>query len=70
MPVTVQLPDDLATEIDHLAEDRSRFVAEAVRHVLRERSSTSTAEEVARIDAAADELNREAADVLEYQAIR
>jgi metal-responsive CopG/Arc/MetJ family transcriptional regulator len=69
MSVQVNLPDELAEEIDQIAQDRSAFVAEAVRRFLRESSGSSLAEEVARINEVADELNREAEDVLEYQAI-
>ncbi len=68
--VTVQLPEDLAAEIDYVSKDRSKFVAEAVRQALRERSSKHLAEDVARINSVAEELNREASDVLEYQVTR
>ena len=67
MSVQVTLPDDLAEQIDHLAEDRSAFFAKAVRRLLRETAEQPTEEEVARINDVVDELNREAADVLEYQ---
>lgn len=67
MSVQVTLPDDLIEQIDHLAEDRSAFVAKAVRRLLRETSEQSTEDEVARINDVVEELNREAADVLEYQ---
>ncbi len=70
MSVTVQLPDDLAAKIDTLSNDRSRFVVDAVKQALRERLAVGIAEEVTRINAAAEDLNREAAEVLEYQAIR
>lgn len=70
MSVSIHLPDDLVAEIDTVSKDRSTFVAAAVRRALREQSSTEPAEEVARINSAADELNREAADVLEYQVVR
>jgi metal-responsive CopG/Arc/MetJ family transcriptional regulator len=70
MSVQVSLPDDLAEQIDHVAADRTTFVAEAVRRLLRE-SATEVGldDEVARINEVADELNREAEDVLEYQVI-
>ena len=68
--VTVQLPEDLAAEIDHVSKDRSKFVAEAVREALRDRSGKHLAEDVASINSVADELNREASEVLEYQVIR
>ena len=67
MGVQVNLPDDLAKQIDHIAADRTAFVAEAVRRLLRESSESTKEDEVARINEVADELNREAEDVLEYQ---
>lgn len=67
MSVQVNLPEDLADQIDHVSTDRTAFVAEAVRRLLREASEPSADDEVARINAVADELNREAEDVLEYQ---
>ena len=70
MSVTVNLPEDLAAEIDTVSKDRSAFVTEAVRQALREGSAKHLAEDVSRINSAAEELNREAADVLEYQVIR
>lgn len=69
MSVQVTLPDDLAEQIDHIAADRTAFVAEAVRRLLRESPEATAADEVARINGVADELNREAEDVLEYQVI-
>jgi hypothetical protein len=69
MSVHIAIPDDLAEQIDHVATDRTAFVAEAVRRLLRDTSSPTLEEEVARINQFADELNREAEDVLEYQVI-
>jgi len=70
MSVQIALPDDLAEQIDHVAPDRTAFVAEAVRRLLRDSSDpTAVQDEVARINEFADELNREAEDVLEYQVI-
>ncbi len=69
MSVHVTLPDDLAEQIDHVAADRTAFVTEAVRRLLRESCEATADDEVARINAVADELNREAEDVLEYQVI-
>lgn len=69
MSVQITLPDDLAEQIDHVATDRTAFVAEAVRRLLRDASEPSRQDEVARINEFADELNREAEDVLEYQVI-
>lgn len=69
MSVQVTLPDDLAEQIDQVAADRTEFVAEAVRRLLRESPEVTTGDDVALIDEVADELNREAEDVLEYQVI-
>lgn len=68
MTVPVNLPDDLADQIDHVAADRSAFVEEAVKRMLRETTETAQ-DEVERINELANELNREAEDVLEYQII-
>lgn len=68
MTIQVSLPDELVARIDSVTDDRAAFVAEAVRHVLRE-SDLRDANETARINELAEELNREAADVLEYQVI-
>jgi metal-responsive CopG/Arc/MetJ family transcriptional regulator len=67
MSEQVTLTDDLAEQIDHVAADRTAFVTEAVRRLLRESAETTRHDEVARINEVADELNREAEDVLEYQ---
>lgn len=69
MPVQVSLPEDLAVQIDHVSNDRSAFVVEAVKRLLRESGHESTPDEIDRINELADELNREAEDVLEYQVI-
>jgi metal-responsive CopG/Arc/MetJ family transcriptional regulator len=69
MSVQVSLPDDLAEQIDDVADDRTAFVTEAVRRLLRESAEATTDDEVARINEVADELNLEAEDVLEYQVI-
>jgi metal-responsive CopG/Arc/MetJ family transcriptional regulator len=69
MSVQVTLPDDLAEQIDHVATDRTAFVAEAVRRLLRYSSDSMRADDVAKINELADELNREAEDVLEYQVM-
>jgi metal-responsive CopG/Arc/MetJ family transcriptional regulator len=69
MTVQVSLPEDLAQKIDHVTDDRDAFVAEAVRRRLRESPEDTAENEVARINEVADELNREAEDVLEYQVI-
>ena len=67
--VHIIIPDDLAEQIDHVATDRTAFVTEAVRRLLRDTSTSTLEDEVARINQFADELNREAEDVLEYQVI-
>jgi metal-responsive CopG/Arc/MetJ family transcriptional regulator len=67
MSVPVNLPDDLAAQIDRMAQDRTTFVAEAVRRLLLESGTQPAEDETARINELADELNVEAEDVLEYQ---
>jgi len=67
--INVTLPDELVAKIDRVSDDRAAFVVDAVRSVLRESDHDSDADEIARINEAADELNREAEDVLEYQVI-
>ena len=69
MSVQVSLPDELAAKIDDIATDRTEFVAEAVRRLLYESRTRTVVDETARINELADELNREAEDVLEYQVI-
>jgi len=68
MTIQVNLPEDLISTIDSISADRDQFIANAIRHVLRKKKR-SDEEEVALINAVADELNAEAADVLEYQAL-
>jgi metal-responsive CopG/Arc/MetJ family transcriptional regulator len=67
MSVLVSLPDELAAQIDGVGADRTTFVTEAVRRLLRESPQEPAATEVDRINEIADELNEEARDVLEYQ---
>lgn len=69
MTIHVTLPDELVAKIDSISPDRDAFVVEAVRSRLRGSEQSSESEEIARINAVADELNREAEDVLEYQVI-
>lgn len=69
MTVQVNLPDELVSRIDEVATDRTAFVSEAVRRHLRSGSVPSVTNETSRINELADELNREAEDVLEYQVI-
>ena len=68
MIVQVNLPDELVSRIDEVATDRTAFVSEAVRRHLRSGAVPSVSNETARINELADELNREAENVLEYQA--
>ena len=68
MTVQIPLPDDLARQIDEVTADRSAFVTEAVKRMLRE-STESARDEIERINELSEELNREAEDVLEYQVI-
>ncbi len=68
MSVQITLPDELAAQIDGVAADRTAFVTEAVRRLLR-KPPQPPLDETARINELADELNREAEDVLEYQVI-
>jgi metal-responsive CopG/Arc/MetJ family transcriptional regulator len=69
MTIHVNLPDELVARIDNVTEDRAAFVVQAIRRLLRESERSSDVEEIARINEVADELNREAEDVLEYQVI-
>jgi metal-responsive CopG/Arc/MetJ family transcriptional regulator len=69
MTIQVELPEEIVARIDSVAPDRAAFVVEAVRNLLRESETGAAVDETARINEVADELNREAADVLEYQVI-
>lgn len=69
MTIQVSVPDELVTRIDNLTSDRASFVLDAIRTSLRESEATADTDEIARINSAAEDLNREAEDVLEYQAI-
>jgi metal-responsive CopG/Arc/MetJ family transcriptional regulator len=69
MTIQVSLPDELVARIDGVADDRAGFVVNAVRQALRQSERPIDDSEVARINELAEELNREADDVLEYQVI-
>ena len=69
MTIQVDLPEDIVARIDSVTDDRDAFVIEAIRNRLRESDPAGRSDEIARINEAADDLNREAADVLEYQVI-
>jgi metal-responsive CopG/Arc/MetJ family transcriptional regulator len=68
MTIQVNLPEDLITKFKSTSGDGDQVTTEAIRQVLR-KSKRSDAEEVALINAVVDELNAEAADTLEYQAL-
>ena len=70
MAVRVPLPDDLMDAVDRQTTDRVAFVIEAIRRHLREQPPNGDRAELDRLNAHAEELNREAAEVLEFQALR
>ena len=70
MSINVPLPDDVVAAIDRASSNREAFVAEAVRQLLRTRDSKQPSGDLATIEAHAEELNAEAADVLQFQIIR
>lgn len=69
---SVTLSSDVLAKIDHLAGSkisRSSFIEQVLRNYFRERTRRkANTRELERINAAADRLNSEVADVLEYQA--
>jgi metal-responsive CopG/Arc/MetJ family transcriptional regulator len=69
---SITLSSDVLAKIDHLAGSkvsRSAFIEQVLRSYLRERIRRKThARDLERINAAADRLNSEAAQVLDYQA--
>ncbi len=69
---SITLSKDIVTQVDRLAgskHSRSSFIERVLRKYLRDRARAALhARDLARINRAADRLNREAADVLEYQA--
>jgi metal-responsive CopG/Arc/MetJ family transcriptional regulator len=69
---SITLSKDVITQVDKLAgtkESRSAFIERILRKYMRERRRAAlNARDLVRINRAADRLNREAADVLEYQA--
>src|SRR5215469_10329466 len=68
---SLTLSSDLLVEVDRVAGSgisRSGFIEHALRRYFRERARRKiNARDVQRINAAADQLNAEAADALEYQ---
>ena len=71
---SVTLPADLLRSLDRAAggrDNRSRFVEQAVRTLLDAPfNAERDAKEIALINRHADRLNKEAADVLDYQTLR
>jgi metal-responsive CopG/Arc/MetJ family transcriptional regulator len=69
---SISLSSDLLAKIDHLAGSkisRSALIEHVLRNYFRERTRRKThARDLQRINAAANRLNSEAAEVLEYQA--
>jgi metal-responsive CopG/Arc/MetJ family transcriptional regulator len=69
---SITLSSDILAKVDHLAGSklsRSAFIEHVLRSYFRERSRRKIhARDLERINAAADRLNSEAADVLDYQA--
>jgi metal-responsive CopG/Arc/MetJ family transcriptional regulator len=67
---SITLPDDLLRQIDRENPNRSAFLEQAARRLLREAELTrKRRSDAAIINKNAERLNREAADVLEYQSI-
>jgi metal-responsive CopG/Arc/MetJ family transcriptional regulator len=69
---SITLSGDILTAIDRLAgskQSRSAFIERVLRKFLRERARAAVqARDLERINAAAQRLNAEAADVMEYQS--
>jgi metal-responsive CopG/Arc/MetJ family transcriptional regulator len=70
---SITLSKDVLSEIDRLAgskQSRSALIERILRMHLRNRQRAAVqARDLARINQAADRLNQEAADVLDYQAL-
>lgn len=68
---SITLSKDLLVKIDRLAgsrHSRSSFIEQVLRRFLKERARAALhARDLALINGAAERLNREAADTLEYQ---
>jgi metal-responsive CopG/Arc/MetJ family transcriptional regulator len=69
---SITLSKEVLTQVDRLAgskNSRSAFIERVLRRYIRDRRRASLhARDLARINRAAERLNQEAADVLEYQA--
>jgi metal-responsive CopG/Arc/MetJ family transcriptional regulator len=72
--VSIALSSDLLARVDHLAGSklsRSAFIERVLRTYFNERErGTMNARELKRINAAADRLNAEADEVLNYQSLK
>jgi metal-responsive CopG/Arc/MetJ family transcriptional regulator len=70
--ISITLSSEVLARIDRLAgtsHSRSAFIESVLRRYLLERERAALqARDLQRIDHAADQLNAEAADVMEYQA--
>ena len=67
---SITLPEDLLKDIDRLEANRSVFLERAARHYLTLMSKRAReARDRAILDEQADRLNREAAEVLDYQKL-
>ncbi|MGB2592408.1 MAG: ribbon-helix-helix domain-containing protein [Candidatus Acidiferrum sp.] len=69
---SVTLSEDVLSQVDRLAgskQSRSAFIERVLRKYLRDQHKAALhARDLARINRAAEQLNREAADVLDFQA--
>jgi metal-responsive CopG/Arc/MetJ family transcriptional regulator len=69
---SITLSKDLLAQVDRLAgskHSRSAFIERVLRRYVRDRRRAALhSRDLARINRAAERLNREAADVLEYQS--
>lgn len=70
---SITLSKDVLAKVDRLAgskQSRSAFIERVLRKYLRERRRAALhARDLQRINRAADRLNQEASDVLQYQAV-
>jgi metal-responsive CopG/Arc/MetJ family transcriptional regulator len=70
---SITLSSEVLAQVDRLAgskQSRSAFIERVLRKYVRERKRAALhARDLERINRAADRLNREAADVLGYQAL-
>jgi metal-responsive CopG/Arc/MetJ family transcriptional regulator len=69
---SITLSTDILEDVDRLAGrklSRSAFIEFVLRHYIREkRRAQAHAQDLERINSAADQLNAESADALDYQA--